>query len=48
MNPGELMNETALSYKYKKIMVIDDNEIDRYICDRASKTFRLAECVVTT
>ena len=34
------------NFKYKKVLVIDDNEIDRYICDRISKTFRLSEVVV--
>jgi CheY-like chemotaxis protein len=34
-------------YKYKKVLVIDDNEIDRYVADMVMKTNSFAEEVVS-
>ncbi|MES2778356.1 MAG: response regulator [Bacteroidota bacterium] len=40
------MNNLTEPFFYKRIMIIDDNEIDRYICKRISKTYHLAETVI--
>lgn len=41
------MINTEQSFKHKKVMIIDDNEIDRYVCERISKTFYFSEEVVS-
>jgi CheY-like chemotaxis protein len=40
-------SNTLVSARYRKVMVIDDNSTDRYICDRASRTFGLSETVIS-
>jgi CheY-like chemotaxis protein len=35
-----------MEYKYKKVMVIDDNEIDLYIAEMAMTTAKFAEKVI--
>lgn len=33
-------------FRYKRVMIIDDNEVDRYVCDRVSKVHNFAELVI--
>jgi CheY-like chemotaxis protein len=40
------MKQEPESFRYKKVMIIDDNEIDRYVCEKASKKFHLSEEVI--
>lgn len=39
------MSETQ--FKHKQVMVIDDNHIDRYLCERVSQKYGFAEKVIS-
>lgn len=39
-------NSSIQKFKYKRVMIIDDNEVDRYVCDRVSKVYNFSELVI--
>jgi CheY-like chemotaxis protein len=39
--------DKSSGYKYKRVMIVDDNEIDRYIGERTSRQYHIAEDVIS-